>query len=217
MGEISGTYNILAHKYRLARLNGDGVTRAIPTVAIAVSDEFRKNSIAAENNLLMKMTQSRTGGIRKPSTAPAPRKLDSHTSRPHTQEAVKSVIKTSSKNIVPIRIRKKESGASNFRPNTIQTPPSRQKNVKCVDYRTIKSPTLRRKAYSATLTPKTNRPQSVHEEHQKESTLDVQKKENLNSKKLNSNLIEKRFSDKFYLPSRTESTENKTSCEVVNK
>lgn len=218
MGEISGTYNILFHKYKLARLNGDGVTRTVLPLTMSEAGEFKRSNNSTEIDQMMKIAMT-TPICKKPATAPAARKTEHNNLRPCTREVSKPVIKSTSKSILPIKT-KKVSVVPIGRPNTVQALPSNQKNVRYVDYRTIKSPTLRRKAYSATLTPTTNRPQSRQEENRKKSPHTIQKdsvKEMYDVKKHDSDLKVKRKLDMFYSLGKTRSTDHKPINEMTSK
>lgn len=64
---------------------------------------------------------------------------------------------------------KRENSTTKNRPCTVQATPN-ESPPQFVDYRLIKSPTLRRKAYSAGITPKTNRQTSPVMERMKKVT-----------------------------------------------
>lgn len=158
-GKIGGIFNILIHKQQLNQLTGDGVTKNLPSLTLMEISELARNG--GRDLSVMKLASARPVIPRKPYTAIAcSRKSQIYTPREATcSKEVKVLITNPLKKTT--KLKKKENVPSRI-PTSAQ-PQIYRKDSKMVDYRLITSPTLRRKAYSATIAPKTNRPRSPAE------------------------------------------------------
>ncbi|KAJ8937321.1 hypothetical protein NQ314_011960 [Rhamnusium bicolor] len=160
LGKISGMFNMLIHKYQINQLKGDGVTRTLPSLTLMEQSDAHKN--IRKESTCIKISTARSSQQRKAYTATATsRRPDYCTPRTAVDDNrnVKpdvnhNMIKNKHINIMANR---KEDNSPKYRPSTIQIA-SNEKKCHMPDYRLIKTPTLRRKAYSANITPKTNRP-----------------------------------------------------------
>ncbi|XP_030745729.1 SNF1-related protein kinase catalytic subunit alpha KIN11-like isoform X2 [Sitophilus oryzae] len=136
--KVGGIYNILAHMYSLSRLGGDGISRTLPVLNVEnVNDKADVYNKEAPRTLRISLTR-----------------LTQKSSR---------IMKTSNTNLIGIPLSKRDevagqSSAVKPRPKTVQSIVNREQFV---DYRTLKSPTLRRKAYSASISPTASRPSTV--------------------------------------------------------
>lgn len=138
------------------QLTGDGVTKNFPSIALMEIAELTKTR--SKNIAHMKVASARPAIPRKPHTALVySRKSNVATPREIISREVKANLTSAKKTT---KLNKKESAPTKI-PTSAQTP--NRRDPKIVDYRLITSPTLRRKAYSATITPKTNRPRSPAE------------------------------------------------------
>ncbi|KAG5882317.1 hypothetical protein JTB14_019339 [Gonioctena quinquepunctata] len=154
LGKIGGMFNILQRRYQMSQLTGDGVTRVLPSLTLLELADLTKN-IGKEK----KLATARPSSQRKPQTAG--RTTDFCTPRLIRMDNLKPVMSSPTEQIMKSKFqtksKKKDQPIPRPRPNTVQSVPNQPKTRPLPDYRAIKSPTLRRKAYSATITPKTNR------------------------------------------------------------
>ncbi|XP_076274726.1 uncharacterized protein LOC143205359 isoform X1 [Rhynchophorus ferrugineus] len=132
--KIGGIYNILAHTFSINKLSGDGISRAVPPLNI---ENFSRKLDISNKDV-------------------------SHSHRITTSKYLTMSGNDSiNKSKLPVSIQARKSDNTNqskIRPRTVQPMINREQDL--VDYRTIKSPTLRRKAYSASLSSQ-NRPSTV--------------------------------------------------------
>ncbi|XP_018567540.1 probable serine/threonine-protein kinase HSL1 [Anoplophora glabripennis] len=168
LGKVGGMFNILIHKHQLNQLIGDGITRTLPSLTLLELPEVQK-------------TLNRCSTPVKVSTARAPQEKKTTTTKnthlyfytPRLEGDKKRIdsspVKQRNSQNLPAKI---ENNANKSRPSTVQATLS-AKQTQPVDYRLIKSPNLRRRAYSAGITPKTNRQHSPTVEKTKQLPTEV--------------------------------------------
>ncbi|CAH2002247.1 unnamed protein product [Acanthoscelides obtectus] len=176
LGKIGGIYNILLHRFQLNQLRGDGVVKKVPALSLM---ELEANKKAKEKETLKIYTErpgSRRGSERPYTHSYAYKRMEYCTPRlsvpseqvtiPETVRPDTCPIATTRKTPISRRLKMTEAPLqSKEMVNTQSIYDYRQvyhepKITPLIDYRNIKDPTLRRKAYSATITPKTHRPYS---------------------------------------------------------
>ncbi|KAJ8924174.1 hypothetical protein NQ315_006965, partial [Exocentrus adspersus] len=154
LGRAGGMFNILVHKHQISQLTGDGVTRTLPSLTILEHPDVHLAKSGTRQ--LLRVATARTALEKRPLTvAGNQRRIDVYSPR---MEVVDKKRVTSAP-VKQQKVAQKSSAStkkdSKHRPSThVEKPPAGQ------DYRLIKTCTLRRKAYSAGITPKTNRPAS---------------------------------------------------------
>ncbi|XP_074032493.1 MAP/microtubule affinity-regulating kinase 4 [Leptinotarsa decemlineata] len=158
LGKIGGMFNILQRRYQMSQLTGDGVTRVLPSLTLLELADLTKN-IGKEK----KIYTARSSTYKNSPSMMPNRNIDFCTPRMiRLEKTLKPVMSSPNEQIAKNKLQqqmksKKDPSSQKTRPNTVQTTSNQQKNRPALDYRVIKSPSLRRKAYSATITPKSNR------------------------------------------------------------
>lgn len=157
VGKIGGLYNILVHKQQMSQLTGDGVTKNLPALTLMEISELARNAGKSP----MKITSARPTAQRKPHTAIACSRKPQF-STPNDEVCRKDTkVTTTPSPKKSMKPKRKESAPA--RVPATAPPKASKRDPKMVDYRLITSPTLRRKAYSATISQKNNRPRSPAE------------------------------------------------------
>ncbi|KAJ8963058.1 hypothetical protein NQ318_018522 [Aromia moschata] len=148
LGKVGGMFNVLVHKHQLNQLNGDGVTRTTPSLTQLDIPDAQKNS--SRDRTVLRISTARNAQQKKPSLLTLGPRTDYCTPRPIPEEKKVECVQTpKSKTANSKPVKKESSVAKVTRPSTTQT--NADKAYQMLDYRTIKSPTLRRKAYSANI------------------------------------------------------------------
>ncbi|XP_057654176.1 serine/threonine-protein kinase MARK2-like [Diorhabda carinulata] len=179
LGRIAGMFNILKRRYQLSQVHGDGTSQTMSSLNIFelknLSKSLEKKSSSSTREHKLKMlqtafqksqttqTQTKKPDYRSPRVSLSEGKPSKPTNPIIEQEKIKSAkIKKYSKirpNTVQEIIKQEhelEKIEESIRPSTVQ--PLSQTKSSPVDYREIKSPCLRRKVYSATITQHINSP-----------------------------------------------------------
>ncbi|VEN62278.1 unnamed protein product [Callosobruchus maculatus] len=192
LGKIGGLYNILLHRFQLNQLHGDGIVKRVPSLTL-MEAEARRTKDKDSVKIHTERPSSRRGTDRPYTLSYALKRMDYCTPRismPSQQTAAPEMVRPETS---PMHVSRKT--VANMRPKHVETSVQSKEIVitqssydykhtqhqaritPLIDYRCIKDPTLRRKAYSATITPKTHRPYSPLKTLTKTNDKEIPKKD----------------------------------------
>nr|CAH7725407.1 unnamed protein product [Callosobruchus chinensis] len=173
LGKIGGIYNILLHRFQLNQLHGDGIVKRLPSLSL-MEVEARKAKEKDSLKIHTERPNSRRRSDRPYMNSYALKRMEFCTPRlSMAQQTAAPVVRPDTcpmhvnrKPVASVRPKNPETSVQSKEIAITQSTydyrntQQQQRITPLIDYRCIKDPTLRRKAYSATITPKTHRPYS---------------------------------------------------------